>query len=68
MKNSEIIDLTKEEIIVKISEEKQFLQKQRMNHAITPLDNPHKLTETKKNIARLNTELSKREKLQTAKK
>jgi len=33
----------------------------RLNHAITPLDNPTKLREAKLTIARLLTELRKRE-------
>jgi len=61
MKNAEIKDLTTKEIIEKIVEEKDALLKQKMNHAINPLDNPHKMTEKRKFIARLKTELTQRE-------
>jgi large subunit ribosomal protein L29 len=61
MKNSEIKELSTPEIVERIEEEKSLLLKQRLNHAVSPLDNPHKLTETKKNIARLKTELRSRE-------
>ena len=61
MNNSEIKELSTPEIVERIEEEKSLLLKQRLNHTITPLDNPHKMTDTKKNIARLNTELRSRE-------
>ncbi len=60
MKNEEIKELTDIEIIERIENEKQFLTKLRLNHAISPLDNPLKLKEAKKNIARLKTEQTKR--------
>jgi ribosomal protein L29 len=34
----------------------------KLNHVITPLDNPNQIKETKKTIARLKTELSSRKK------
>jgi large subunit ribosomal protein L29 len=33
----------------------------KLNHAVTPLDNPIKLKEARKNIARLKTEMRKRQ-------
>ena len=33
----------------------------RLNHAISPLDNPQKIRESRKTIARLMTEMRKRE-------
>ncbi len=33
----------------------------RLNHAVSPLDNPNKIGETKKDIARLKTELRARQ-------
>jgi len=62
MKSIEIKDLTTIEIIQKIKEEKDLLLRQKLNHAISPLDNPHKLTEIKRFIARMKTELTKRQK------
>jgi large subunit ribosomal protein L29 len=32
----------------------------RLNHAVSPLDNPNKIGETKRDIARLKTELKAR--------
>ena len=61
MKNSEIKELTTKELIEKLEDEKSLLVRMRLNHAISPLDNPNKLGESKKLVARLNTEIRKRE-------
>ena len=60
MKASEITELSIKEIEERIDNEKNFLVKQRLNHAISPLDNPLKIRETKKTIARLETILRKK--------
>lgn len=65
MKTSEIRELSAKEIEERIENEKNLYFKQRMNHAISPLDNPMKIRETRKNIARLETIL--RQKKQEAK-
>ena len=61
MKTSEIKDLTTEEIKEKIETEKASLTKMKMNHAVSPLENPMLIRTTRRNIARLMTELRKRE-------
>lgn len=61
MKTSEIKDLTTEEIREKIETEKAALTKMKMNHAVSPLENPMLIWTTRRNIARLMTELRKRE-------
>ena len=61
MKTSEIKDLTTEEIREKIETEKAALTKTKMNHAVSPLENPMLIRTTRRNIARLMTELRKRE-------
>ena len=61
MKASEIRDLTTEEIKEKINAEREALTKLRLNHAVSPLENPMQIRATRKNIARLLTELRKRE-------
>ncbi len=60
MKASEIKELSLKEIEERIDNEKNFLIKQKLNHAISPLDNPMKIRETKKTIARLETFLRKK--------
>ena len=57
----EIKDLTTEEIREKIETEKAALTKMKMNHAVSPLENPMLIRTTRRNIARLMTELRKRE-------
>ena len=57
MKTSEIKDLTTEEIREKIETEKAALTKMKMNHAVSPLENPMLIRTTRRNIARLMTEL-----------
>jgi len=61
MKNSEIREMTTKEVVERIDTERAMLTKLRLNHAVSPLENPLKLREARKNIARLKTELRKRE-------
>ena len=60
MKNSEVIELSTKELIERIDTEKENLARIRLNHAVSPLDNPMVLNYAKKDIARLMTELKKR--------
>jgi len=46
--------------VERIDTEKAQLLKLKLNHSISPLDNPMKITVTRKNIARLNTLLGER--------
>ncbi len=61
MKTSEISQFTSQEILERIDNERTSLTRMKLNHAISPLDNPNKIKETRGNIARLLTELRKRE-------
>jgi len=61
MKNSEIIQLSDKELIERISEEVALYSKMKLGHVITPVENTFKITSARKNIARLKTELRKRE-------
>ena len=61
MKTSEIQELSKAEIIERISTEQDSLTRMKMNHAITPLENPQVIVRVRKNIARLKTILHQRE-------
>lgn len=60
MKQSTLVDLTVEELQSKIQEEKKTLASYKLNHAVSPLENPLVIRNTRKEIARLNTELNKR--------
>ena len=60
MKNSEILELTTEEIVAKINSEKINYTKLKFAHTISSIENPGRIGIVRKNIARLNTELTKR--------
>ena len=60
MKNSEILELTTEELTAKIGEEKANLTKLKFAHAVSAIENPTRISKVRKDIARLNTELTKR--------
>ena len=61
MKNSEIIELTTAEHKERVETEKTALNKMTMNHTVTPLENPMQIQAARKVIARMMTELRKRE-------
>ncbi len=60
MKNSEIVELSTEELAAKLGEEKQTLTKLKFAHAVSAIENPSRITKVRKDIARLTTELTKR--------
>ena len=61
MKTSEIKELTTKEIVERLQTEKENLVRLKLNHAVSPLENPLKLKEARKNVARLKTILRQRE-------
>ena len=61
MKNSEILELSTEEIVARISEERANLTKLRFAHTVSAVENPSRINKIRKDIARLNTELTKRQ-------
>lgn len=61
MKTSEIREISTPDLIERIDTERNMLVRMKLNHAITPLDNPKKLKDAKLTIARLLTELRERE-------
>mgnify|MGYP003572778247 CR=1 FL=1 len=67
MKNDEIRSLTNEELKERIIAERDASQKLRFAHAISAIENPMKIREVRKMIARLNTELRARELAETSK-
>ena len=61
MKKAEIKELSTKELKERLEvAEKEYLQ-QKINHSISPLDNPAKITADRKMIARMKTELRARE-------
>jgi large subunit ribosomal protein L29 len=62
MKNSEIKALSLDELKERLKTERTNSQNLKFAHSISPLENPLKIKEARKLIARLNTEVSNREK------
>ena len=61
MKQSEIKELSVAELQEKLSEVKKSYADLQMAHAISPLENPIQLRTIRRTVARIATELTKRE-------
>ncbi|WP_445381447.1 50S ribosomal protein L29 [Robiginitalea sp. IMCC44478] len=61
MKQSEIKEMSAEELAEKISDFKKQYEDLKMAHAVTPLENPLQLRKMRRTVARLATEITKRE-------
>ena len=61
MNTSEIRELSKAEILERIQTDRDSLTRMKMNHAITPLENPQVIVNVRRNIARFKTILRQRE-------
>ena len=61
MKVTELRELATEELTTKLAENKQELFNLRFQNAINQLDNPKKIGEVKKTIARIKTIIHERE-------
>ena len=57
MKNSELKNVSVEELAIKLAMEKEAYSKLTFAHAITPIENPMKIRAARKLIARLETEV-----------
>jgi large subunit ribosomal protein L29 len=62
MKNAEIRSLTLDELKRKLVAEKEGLVKLRFAHAISPIENPTKIGESRRLIARIKTVIMEKEK------
>jgi large subunit ribosomal protein L29 len=60
MKSSELVELTLKELNERLDNERDYLLRLRLNHAISPLDNPMKIREVRQNVAKIITEINKR--------
>ena len=62
MKKQEAIrEMSTADLNDRLEQAREQLVKMRLNHAVSPLDNPNQIRETRKNIARYLTELRRRE-------
>jgi len=61
MKSSEIKEMTPQEIDERIDTLSQELVRMRLNHTISPLENPMKIRQARKDIARMKTILRQKQ-------
>lgn len=60
MKQEVIKELSDADVVERLEEERKHLTRLKLNHAVSPLENPHDISANKKTIARLETELRSR--------
>ena len=61
MKIAEIRELSTQELLERVDAEVAAYAQKRINHSISPMENPSKLKQQRKLIARMKTELRQRE-------
>ncbi|MFH1120659.1 MAG: 50S ribosomal protein L29 [Bacteroidota bacterium] len=61
MKQEVIRELSTAELIERLDEERKQLIKLKLNHAVSPLENPNKIKTYRRTIARMVTELRSRQ-------
>ncbi len=61
MKTTEIKDLTVADLIERIEAEKANLNRMKLNHAVSPVENPAVLRNARRNIARMLTILREKQ-------
>ncbi|NJK96317.1 MAG: 50S ribosomal protein L29 [Bacteroidales bacterium] len=61
MKQAEIKELSPKELLERIEVEKANLHKLKLNHTVSPLDNPLKIRKARRDVARLLNELRMRQ-------
>ena len=61
MKKAEIKELQTNDLVERIRTEVDKYNQMKMNHAITPLENPSQIKAARRDIARMKTELRQRE-------
>ena len=61
MKIKEVRELETKDLAEKIDAEVAKYNQMKLNHAITPLENPSEIKKTRRDIARMKTELRQRE-------
>jgi len=61
MKQQEITKLSVDDVRNRITDFTEQLAKMKLTHSVSPMENPLQIRTVRKTIARLNTELTKRE-------
>lgn len=65
-RKQDLKDLTPLELQDKLDTEREALSKLRFNHAVSPVESPAQLRSSRKNVARILTEMRRREIANTA--
>lgn len=60
MKSSEVREFSTQDLVERIEAEKGNLARMKMNHSVSPLENPNKIKESRRDIARMLTILRQR--------
>ena len=68
MKQTDIKNLSADDLQENLAEQSELLAKLKMNHSVSPLENPMQIGVARKSVARLKTEIRKRELTQTQEK
>jgi large subunit ribosomal protein L29 len=61
MKQNVITELSNDDLLERLEEEEKQLNKLKLNHAVSPLENPNKIVDYRRTVARLKTEIRKRQ-------
>lgn len=61
MKSAEIKEMTTNDLVERVETEVRNYNQLILNHSISPLDNPAKIKQLRRDIARMKTELRQRE-------
>jgi large subunit ribosomal protein L29 len=61
MKQEEIKELSTDDLQDRLTEEKMFLNKTKLHHAVSQIENPQVIKQSRRSIARIMTELRTRE-------
>jgi len=67
MTQAEIKQLSTADLVEKVKEEKSTLSRLKLNHNVSPIENPASIRITRKTVARLSTELRGRKIAETKK-
>lgn len=57
MNNKEIIGLSDKELVQEFKDTKMLLNKMKLNHKVSAIENPMLIRDTRRNLARMKTEL-----------
>lgn len=61
MKQTDIKNLSADDLNENLAEQSELLAKLKMNHSVSPLENPMQIGVARKAVARLKTEIRKRQ-------